>query len=82
MLNRKNIIELAGWYGAAAILAAYALVSFRVIESGALAYQLLNLTGALGIFLISIEKGARQPALLNIAWAAIALVAIIQIAAG
>lgn len=66
MVNRKNITELIGWYGTIAILLAYALVSFKAITSDDLIYQVLNLTGAIGIVLISIAKGARQPAVLNI----------------
>lgn len=74
----KALIEIAGWYGAAAILLAYALVSFDKLAANDIIYQLLNLTGALGIATISITKGARQPAVLNLTWAAIALIAIIQ----
>lgn len=79
MSNNKNIAELFGWYGAVAILLAYGLVSFKIISADGYLYQLLNLTGALGILTISLIKKARQPAALNIAWAIIALVAIIYL---
>ena len=72
-----DIKEIVGWYGAIAILLAYALVSFKVIKSNSYAYQLLNLTGAIGIVIISIAKKANQPAALNIAWSIIAFIAII-----
>jgi hypothetical protein len=81
MLKQNGLIEILGWYGAAAILAAYGLVSFEVISSDSLAYQLLNLTGALGIVSVSITKKAKQPAVLNIVWALIAAVAIVEIVA-
>jgi multidrug transporter EmrE-like cation transporter len=58
---------------------AYALVSFEVLSSNGLAYQILNGTGALGILIISIKKKAYQPGVLNIIWFIIAVVAIIQI---
>ena len=76
---KKNrlIMEILGWYGMAAILLAYALVSFKIITSNGYAYQILNLTGAIGIAIISVTKKARQPAVLNIAWAIVAFVAII-----
>jgi hypothetical protein len=73
----SRLSEFFGWYGAAAILLAYALVSFNVISPHGWAYQLLNLTGALGVLVISYTKRARQPALLNFVWAAIAFVALI-----
>jgi hypothetical protein len=74
---KKNFAEIIGWYGTIAILSAYALVSFRVIPASGYAYQILNLTGAIGIVVISIVKKAKQPAVLNIVWAIIALIAII-----
>ena len=71
--------EIAGWYGAVAILAAYALTSFDVISSNSLAFQLLNLTGALGVIAIAIHKKVNQSILLNAVWAVVAIVAIVNI---
>jgi hypothetical protein len=79
MLNSKNIAEIVGWYGTFAILLAYALVSFNIIPATGYLYQLLNLTGAIGIVVISLAKKAKQPAALNVAWAVIAFVAIISL---
>lgn len=81
MLEPRNALpEIAGWYGAAAIVAAYALVSFEVVESDSALFQTLNLTGALGIVWVSVIKRAWQPAALNVMWAVIAAVALISIA--
>jgi hypothetical protein len=77
----KKITEIIGWYGAVAILLAYALVSFKAISSQSYMYQLLNLTGALGISAVSFAKKAKQPALLNVVWAVVAFVAIIGLIA-
>jgi hypothetical protein len=79
----KNSIfdEAIGWYGACAIIAAYAANSFGFLGSGSLAYQILNGTGALGIVYISFKKKTLQPGVLNIVWAAIAVAAIIRILA-
>jgi hypothetical protein len=73
----SKMTELLGWYGAAAILVAYTLVSTGVISPHSWQYQLLNLTGSLGILAISLAKHAKQPAVLNIVWAAVALVALV-----
>lgn len=78
----KRIVELAGWYGVVAILLGYALLSFEVISSKSYVFQLLNFTGAIGIVVVSLAKKARQPALLNLVWAAIAFVAIISLVIG
>ena len=75
----KKLIELFGWYGTCAIVLAYVLVSFSVIPAESLQYQLLNLTGALGIAAVSFYKKTYQPGVLNIIWFVVALIAIIGI---
>jgi hypothetical protein len=70
-----------GWYGVLAILLAYLLLSFNVIGAKSFSYQLLNLTGALGIIIEAMSKKDIQPAVLNVIWAVIALAAILRLAA-
>lgn len=77
---KKIPIEILGWYGTSAIILGYVLVSFHAVSSDSVLYQLLNLTGALGIVAISIMKKAEQPAVLNIFWAIIAAAALIRFA--
>lgn len=72
----KTLFEIFGWYGTAAIILAYALVSFDVLQPTSLSFQLLNASGALGIVVVSLSKKAYQPGVLNILWIVIALVAI------
>ena len=78
-MNKKIFDEIIGWYGAIAIILAYALLSFNIIVSKSIVYQLLNATGAIGIVYISFKKKAYQPGVLNIIWTIIAIVAIIRI---
>ncbi len=75
----KNFPKIVGWYGVIAIVVAYALVSFGLVQSNSLWYQLLNLTGAVGIVIVSFQKKAYQPGILNIVWTLIALIAIVKI---
>lgn len=75
----KLAVELFGWYGAVAIVLSYALVSFSYLEPTSMVYQLLNVTGALGIGVVSFYKKAYQLVVLNIIWTVIALVAILNI---
>ena len=70
--------EAIGWYGAGAILLAYLLVSFDMVNSTSMGYQLLNITGALGIVYISFKRKVYQPGVLNIIWALIAMLAIVK----
>ncbi len=74
----KKLVELYGWYGMAAILLAYALASFAVIDARGLPFQILNGTGALGIVLVSFHRRAYQPGVLNIIWTLIAIAAILK----
>jgi len=78
MKTKQIIIEVLGWYGALAILGAFAMVSFEVILPTSLLNQILNFTGGLGIFYISFKKKAYQPSLLNMTWAIIAGIGIIR----
>jgi hypothetical protein len=77
---RHKLAELVGWYRKIAIVGAYALVSFNVISSSSATYQILNLTGAMGIIVISTIKKVRQSVVLNTFWAIIAAIALIQLA--
>jgi hypothetical protein len=74
--------EIAGWYGTAAILGAYALSSFGVFATADRSYQLLNLTGALGVAWVCWRKRTWQAFWLEAIWAAIAVVALVRSAVG
>ena len=74
----NKFTEFFGWYGAGAIVLAYALVSFSILQPTDLIFQLLNGSGALGIVLVSWRKRAFQPAVLNVIWTIIAVVAIVK----
>lgn len=79
---KTKILEIFGWYGTVAIVGAYALVSFSIIDSKSLPYQILNITGAVGIASDSLSKKDYQPGVLNIIWTLIAAAAIIKIFLG
>jgi len=76
---QRAVVEGVGWYGVVAILAAYALVSFKFVEPHGLIYQLLNLSGALGIIIEAYSKKDYQPVVLNIVWLAIAIIALARL---
>lgn len=76
---KKQLIEWLGWYGVAATIIAYALLSAGLIPAQSLWYQGLNLTGALGVTVETYYRRDYQPFWLNLIWAGIALVALISI---
>jgi len=72
--------EIVGWCGVGAILLAYFLVSFLIITPTDFVYQILNLTGGLGVVIVSLSKKDYPPAFLNFIWSVIALWALIALA--
>ena len=74
---KRKIINIFGWYGVAAILGAYALLNFGMLEVKSIIYQLLNLTGAIGVGVDALNDKDWQPVVLNLVWAVIAIVSII-----
>ena len=77
--SKQLLAEIAGWYGAIAILSAYALMSFKVIPADGFVFQILNLTGAIGFIIIGTYKNVKQTIILNVFWGVVALIAIINI---
>ncbi|TSC59671.1 MAG: Uncharacterized protein LiPW15_691 [Parcubacteria group bacterium LiPW_15] len=74
---KRKIINIFGWYGVAAILGAYALLNFGMLEARSIIYQLLNLTGAMGVGVDALNDKDWQPVVLNLVWAVIAIVSLI-----
>jgi hypothetical protein len=76
---KNAMTQIIGWYGTFAIVTAYFLNSFKILDSGNIWYQLLNATGAIGVAVISFSKKAYQPMVLNIVWTVIGIIAIVNI---
>jgi hypothetical protein len=76
MMKNKLFAEVAGWYGAIAIITAYLLVSFGLVTGEGYAFQILNITGAVGLIIIAIHKNVKQSVFLNIFWLIIGVAAI------
>jgi hypothetical protein len=68
------LAEVAGWYGTAAILSAFALSSFHVLDVHDIAYLLLNLTGAACVGWTCWRKRAWQAFWLEAVWALVAAI--------
>jgi len=75
---KSKLIEFYGWYGTVAIVLAYIMVSFSIISSTNIWYQILNGTGALGIVIEAFHKKDYQPGVLNVIWTLVALFAIFR----
>ena len=73
------LMEVAGWIGALLILGGYALLTAGKLQPQSVAYQAMNVVGALGFIANGLWHGAMPSAVLNIIWAGIGAVALIRI---
>ena len=71
--------EVVGWIGAVLILGGYALLTAGKVGPKSIAYQAMNVVGALGFIVNSGWNGAIPSAALNVVWAGIGLAAIFGI---
>ena len=78
-MTRNNFLETFGWYGAVVTLLAYALISEGFFCANNIWYQLLNLTGGIGLTAIASYKKDYPLIALNAIWAIIALAMIVKI---
>jgi magnesium-transporting ATPase (P-type) len=77
-LNTKIFWEIIGWCGVAAVLSAYFLSSFSLIEANSFWHHVLNFSGGVGVGIVSYRKKAYQPMAINIVWMAIAAIALVK----
>lgn len=80
-LRQNKYTEACGWYGMIAVMAAYGLASFGVFSAESFAYQLLNISGGIGLFIITAAKKVTQSVILNIFWIVIGVIAVIRLIA-
>lgn len=73
------VIEIIGWVGSAAVLVAYGLNSYQKMKSDSAIFYILNLMGGLFLIVYTIHKEAYANAFINIAWVAIAGIAIVKL---
>lgn len=78
-MSTTLIIDIVGWIGAALILLAYGLLTAGKLQARSVAYQGMNVVGALGFIANGWYHGAMPSAVLNIIWAGIGLVALWKI---
>lgn len=72
-------IDILGWVGSIAVVAAYGLNSYQKIKSDSLTFQSLNLVGAILLIINSIYKQVYPFTFINSVWTVIALMAIVGI---
>ena len=72
------LIDVAGWVGAALLVAAYALVSTGRLQGSGLRFQLLNIVGGVALTVNTAYHGAWPSAALNVVWVVVGLGALVR----
>jgi hypothetical protein len=75
-MNTRAWFDVIGWSGAAALLVAYAMVSFRKLEGDSIPYQFLNVVGSFLLAVNTISYGAYPSTFVNVIWIGIAVFSI------
>ncbi|MFL5730769.1 MAG: hypothetical protein ACJ75J_14875 [Cytophagaceae bacterium] len=68
-----SFIDILGWIGAIAVLAAYLLVSSNKIDGKSVTFQILNLAGAGLLIINTVALKAYPSAFVNVIWSGIAI---------
>jgi hypothetical protein len=77
----KVLVEIAGWIAAVLILTAYGLLSAGKLTGKSVAYQVMNIVGAIGFVINTGYNGAYPSAVLNVIWVGIGAWALTKIRA-
>jgi hypothetical protein len=72
------LITTLGWIGSVLVIGAYGLNSYQKINSSSLAFQLLNLIGAILLIINSVYKEAYPFTFINSVWVVIAISSIVK----
>jgi hypothetical protein len=75
---KSRYYEQIGWLGFVLIVSAYLFLTIKWLAVNSVTYHLLNLTGALCMVANAKHSGARPLLWLNIVWAMVALLGLVQ----
>lgn len=73
------IIEVLGYAGAVILVAAFFLASTKRIQGDRYLYHVLNLVGALAVFINAFFRGVNAMAAVEAVWSIIALIGIARV---
>jgi len=77
----KLLVDGIGWLGAAVLLLAYALVSFKKMKPDSGYYQLMNAGGSAFLIVNTLYYRAIPSAFVNLIWIFIAIAAYLRVRA-
>jgi len=77
----KLLIDIIGWIGSVAVIAAYGLNSYQKIKSDSYIFLTLNLVGGIFLIIYSYYYTAYANTFINVVWVIIAIPALIKLTA-
>jgi hypothetical protein len=75
----STYVDVLGWLGSVAVVAAYSLISLQRLHSRSRIYQWLNLVGSVGLAVNTAYYHAYPSTVVNAVWLLIACLALIRI---
>lgn len=75
----EMLIDIVGWSGSLAVVAAYGLNSYEKISARSLSFLLLNLLGGICLIIYSVYYTAYANTFINIVWVIIAIPALVKL---
>ena len=78
-MTPEFFINVLGWFGSAAVVIAYGLISSNKLSSGSKMYQWLNLFGSIGLAVNTAYYRAFPSTAVNIVWLIIATSALVRL---
>lgn len=78
-MTSSTYVDVLGWVGSAAVVAAYCLISLQKVQSNSKMYQRLNLVGSVGLAVNTAYYHAYPSTVVNVVWLLIAGSALFRI---
>lgn len=75
----KLLIDILGWVGSVAVIAAYGLNSYQKLKSDSYLFLILNLVGGIFLIIYSYYYTAFANTFINVVWVVIAVPALIRL---
>ncbi len=75
----KLLVDILGWIGSVAVIAAYGLNSYQKIKSDSYLFLILNLIGGAFLIVYSFYYTAYANTFINVVWVIIAVPALIKL---
>jgi hypothetical protein len=75
----KLLVDVLGWIGSVAVIAAYGLNSYQKIKSDSYLFLILNLIGGIFLIVYSFYYTAYANTFINVVWVIIAIPALIKL---